>query len=96
MHHFNILGAFYQARRVGLIHRFQIIQESEDLINVLVLPFKKFPEREVTSLQTDLYSIVGPGVHFKIKTVNEIIKNGTKRKLFISRLPPKISPAHPT
>ena len=91
IHHFNILGPFYQMRRIELIRRFQVVQEKKNLVTVHLVTSQEFPEEEITSLKKDLSIIVGPEVNFSIKIVKEVAENRGKRKLFISKISQEVS-----
>ena len=72
--------------RLEDIHRYRVIQESENLIRFLIVPFGPWPEDRSRALVKDLAAEVPQGVDVTVELVDRIEDDGQKFKAFVSKV----------
>jgi phenylacetate-CoA ligase len=77
---------FYRLLRAKEIERFQVIQESEELVRVLIIPSEAWLESVTARLAEELTALLPSGVRLQVELVGEIEDTGHKFKTVISKV----------
>jgi phenylacetate-CoA ligase len=77
---------FYRLRLEEGIERFQVIQESGELVRVLIIPSEAWQESRAAQLEEELADLVPPGVRLQVELVGRIEDTGHKFKTMVSKV----------
>jgi len=76
----------YRLKRLREIERYRIVQESKELVRVLVIPSEAWSEASAASLAQEMAGLLPRGVYVQVEVVNHIDDTGQKFKAFVSRV----------
>jgi phenylacetate-CoA ligase len=84
-----VLSPLRLKHRLKSLHgteRYRVVQESEELIRVLIVPSETWAEGRTARLAEELTALLPPGVRLQVELVEQIEDTGHKFKTFVSKV----------
>jgi len=84
-----ILGhfLFVYHGHLGAVRHYQLVQETDNLVSLLIVPGEAWDEQRGVQLRSDLMRLIGDGVEVEVKTVEEIPPEPSGKRPIIKQAP---------